>query len=283
MKASEIEPDKSISLLFKGVPGEGKTIAASTFALFGPIWIAYFDKRTPVELYNFWHKMGRPDVLENIEYDSYGSNNAHEYLNKLIQLQQEPGRYVAGVTDSVTSLTSAAVNWSMGFRKAGGKKDKVNPEAVQLIPDWDEYKVETSLVTQALDICKSMPWFNIWTAHPLPSMKIEGGGAGNVEKISKVSHIVSYGNKVGAIVPGAFTEIYHFGRQGGKRSFFTDFAGEDYAKTSYTIPKIIDVQDKFFFEVWRDAINKSFKEVADAALAKASDPFAKIAKNWKIG
>lgn len=257
-KASSIQPDKNISLLFKGDPGCGKTIAASTFCVLGDVWIAYFDKQTPVELYNFYHKIGRPELLERIEYDCYSSGNVNEYLNKLMTISRSPGKLVAGITDSVTNLTSAAVNWSLGFRP--GHSTTSNRDIS--LPDFDEYKTETSLVTQALDICKSLPWFNIWTAHPLTQTKIEAGAGNKVGSVSKVQTLVTYGSKVGSMIPGNFTEIYHFGRHLDERRIWTDAVGENYAKTAYNIPKHFDVTGKLFYEVWKGIINESFpKEV----------------------
>jgi hypothetical protein len=152
----------------------------------------------------------------------------------------------------------------MGFRDArGAKKDKIAQNTVQLIPDFDEYKVETSLVSQALDLCKALPCHTIWTAHPLPSLKMEGSGANM--KVTKVNNIVTYGSKVGAMVPGSFTEIYHFGKSidfntspaTEKRVVLTDSIGDDFAKTSLGLPKELDITNKLFYEVWIDAVKNS--------------------------
>src|SRR3989304_3436727 len=108
-------------------------------------------------------------------------------------------------------MTAGAVNWSLAFRDPkGGKRDPKNKDAPALIPDFDEYKVETSLVTQAIDICRTLPCHIIWTAHPLPSIKLEGSGS--AMKVTKVNSIVTYGSKVAGMVPGSFTEIYHFSK-----------------------------------------------------------------------
>jgi len=264
MKASNIVPDKNISMLLKGPPGFGKTIAACSVAVEGPIYLAYWDKKQPIELLSFFKRF-RPDLLDNIEYDLYGSHNANEYLNKLMSFIKDC-RYVAIITDSVTNLTSAAVNWSMGFRDPkGAKKDKINPSAVQMIPDFDEYKVETSLVTQALDISRTLPCHIIWTAHPLPSLKIEGSG--NNLKVSKVNNIVTYGSKVGAIIPGNFSEIYHLsmlsnwdtntGKSSMKRIVNTVGVGDDFAKTTLELPAEFDITDKLFWEVWRSLVKQN--------------------------
>jgi hypothetical protein len=257
-KASSIQPDKNVSMLFKSPPGFGKTIAACSFAIYGPVYLAYFDKRTPIEVLTFFKKH-RPELLDLIEYESFSSSNANEYLNRMIQFTRDC-RYVAVITDSVTSLTSAAVNWSMGFRQPGGKKDgkTSNPSVV---PDFDEYKVETSLVTQALDIAKTLPVFNIWTAHPLPQLRVTGSGSSM--SVTSTSSLVSYGNKVGALVPGQFTEIYHFGRSMNSRIVWTDMVGDDYAKSSLGLPQQLDITDKLFAEVWRDAVKQSMEVPPD--------------------
>lgn len=277
MKASDIQIDNNTSFLLKGPPGFGKTIAACSAAIFGPVYLAYFDKKAPIELLTFFKKH-RPDLLDNIEYDSYGSHNANEYLNKLIKFTTDC-RYVAVITDSVTSLTSAAVNWSLGFRdvKGGPKRDKLNPNSMQVIPDFDEYKVEASLVTQALDICKTLPVINIWTAHPLPQMKVSGQGS-SIQNVTMTQSLVSYGNKVGALIPGGFNEIYHFGRQMDKRIVWTDMVGDDYAKTSLALPKSFDITNKLFFEVWRDlakAGQEGIKEYDPATEMSPTDRWLK--------
>lgn len=264
--ASDLKPDKNISMLLKSPFGFGKTIAASTAAIEGPIFLAYWDKKSPVELEHFYRKViKRPELLDNIEYEVYGSHNANQYLNKLIALSKDC-RYVAVITDSVTMMTASAVNWSMGFRTAGGKKDPVNPSSPMVIPDFDEYKVETSLVTQSLDICRSLPCHIIWTCHPLPALKMEGGTAGNRMTVSKVNNIVSYGQKVGAIVPGQFTEIYHLsketdwdGRAGKsieKRHVNTVNMGDDFAKTALGISPQFEITNRLFWEVWREEVKK---------------------------
>lgn len=255
--AADIDATAPISILLKSPFGFGKTIAACSMAVDGPVWLAYWDKKSPIELLNYFKKIGRADILKNIEYDVYGSTNAHEYLNKLMKLQKDC-RLFGHVNDSVTMMTASAVNWSMGFRNPKGPQiDSLNPSAYKLIPDFDEYKVETSLVTQALDICRSLPCNVIWTAHPIPTMKVEE--AGGKMKISKVNNIVSYGSKVAGMVPGQFTEIYHMsltsewdgqaGKARIKRIVNTIGTGDDFAKTAFNLPDEMDITNKLFWEV----------------------------------
>lgn len=273
MKASDLVIDSQVSMLMKGPTGYGKTVALGSFALEGPIYLFYFDKKKPIELVSYFSRHGEIGrrILANIEYDIYSSQNANEYLNKLMSFSKDC-RYFAVGTDSVTNLTSAAVNWSLGFRDNKKAKDKD-----KIIPDFDEYKVETSLVTQALDICKTLPCHIIWTAHPLPGIKIEGTGASI--KVTKVNPIVTYGSKVAGIVPGNFSEIYQFSKMSdwnataGKATtryiVDTDAVGDDYAKSNIGLKGSFDITDKLFYTVWKEQVKK-LKEETDAL--KANNP-----------
>ena len=268
--AEDLIVDDKISILLKAPYGYGKTIAACSMAVEGPVWLAYWDKKAPLELLTFF-KRRNPEILKNIEYDIYGAHNANEYLNKLIRIRKDC-QYFGHVNDSVTNMTSSAVNWSLGFRntKSGPKMDEKNSSAVQLIPDFDEYKVETGLVTQALDICRSLPCNVIWTCHPLPSLKVEQSG--NTIKVAKVNSIVTYGSKVGAIIPGNFTEIYHLsmdnswdavkGRNNTKRIVNTIGIGDDFAKTALELPAELDITDRLFWPVWKEAVKKSMEAIS---------------------
>lgn len=266
-KASDMTVDENISLLFKGPPRMGKTLAAASAAIFGPIHISYFDKSKPVELVKYFkHIVKRPELLDNITYDVFGAYNANEYLNQIFKWQSKGCRYVAVITDSLTTLTASAVGWSMGFRDTKGpNKDEMNSSSVQLIPDWDEYKIETSFVVQALDILTALPTMVIWTAHPLPQTRIEGSG--RALTITKSSSLVTYGNKVAGMVPGRFGEIYHFGKEVDysttptthKYLAYTDSVGDDFAGSALMLPQQIDHTNKLFFEVWREKLAESAK------------------------
>lgn len=262
-KASEMQLDSNITMLLKGPYGYGKTLAASSFCLEGPIHIAYWDKKKPVELDHFYrHILRRPELLSRIEYDVYNSHNAADYLQKMKDWAKEGCRYFATINDSVTNMTSGAVNWSLGFRpkQKGQSKDKD-----QIMPDFDEYKIETSLVTQCLDIAKALPCHTIWTCHPVPSIKIEGSGGSM--KIVKTNPIVTYGNKVAGIVPGNFSEIYHFARRGtwdastGKSAvrYLVSTVGtgeDDFAKSNLGLVTEMDITERLFYEVWKDELRK---------------------------
>lgn len=255
--------------LFKGSVGFGKTLAAASFAVEGPIYLAYIDKKSPVELEKYFkHIIKRPELLKNIEYDVYGASNINQYLNKLISFTKYCDKF-AIITDSLTTLTASAVNWSLGFRNpAGAKKDPLNPASVMTIPDFDEYKTETSFVTQSLDLCRMLPCHIIWTAHPLPKIEISPG-SGSSMKIIKTNSLVTYGSKVAGLVPAQFSEIYHFsqdstwdgtlGRSRLKYIVNTQAQGEEFTKTALQLPAELDITNDLFYTVWKAALERSNK------------------------
>ncbi len=258
MKASNLKLDSRQSILLKGPFGFGKTLAAASFALAGPVYISYWDKKSPVELLTYFTRERFGDqadkILNNIEFDVYGANNAGEYLSKLRDFSKDC-RYVAVINDSLTYMTSATVNWSLNFDKKPNQVFKME----DVTPDWDEYKVLTSFVTQCLDLSKTLPCHVIWTAHPLPGTKIEGSGKSI--KVTKVNSLVAYGAKVAGFIPGAFTEIYHLyqesnwsseGKSSKKYMVSVDSIGDEFAKSPLLSGYIkeFDITDKLFYEVW---------------------------------
>ena len=276
MKLSDLNASGNyLSFLLKGPWGYGKTIAAASFAKLGPVFLHYWDKKGPIELVQFYKRFD-PQVLHNIEYEVYGAHNANEYLNHLMRLSKDC-RYVAVIDDSVTTMTSAAVNWSLGFADNKKPKDKVS------IPGFDEYKVETSLVTQALDICRTLPCHIIWIAHPIPGIKVEGSGS--TMRVSKTNPIVTYGSKVAGIIPGQFSEIYHFsklnewdqnaGKSRIKYLVSTEQIGDDYAKSNIGLSCEMDITDKLFYDVWKQEVKK-LEDKINGIENKPANPFANM-------
>lgn len=282
MRASDLRLGSPQSMLFKGPFGFGKTLAAASFALEGPVYMSYWDKKRPIELATFFteKRFGAKakTIMDNIEFDVYSASNAGDYLNWLLDRVNDC-RYSAIINDSLTFMTAAAVNWSLNF----GKENRLNKKMKDILPSWDEYKVETSLISQCLDISRLLPCHVIWTAHPLPTTKVEGSG--NSIRVSKVNSLVSYGSKVAGMVPGAFTEIYHFSQQSdwkdGKSSkryvCELNTIGDEFAKSPLLADsgvKELDFTDKLFYEVWKEAIDNAQGKVTEPnAQPTIANPF----------
>lgn len=92
-------------------------------------------------------------------------------------------------------------------------------------------------------------------------------------KVTKTNPIVTYGSKVAGIVPGNFSEIYHFAKQSawdtvsGKSStkylVSFDAVGDDFAKSNIGITGEIDITNDLFYKVWRDKVRQHSKELDD--------------------
>lgn len=259
--------------LFKGSVGFGKTLAAASFAVEGPVFLAYFDKKSPVELEKFFKTIiKRPELLKNIEYEVYGASNVHQYLNRLIDFTKYCDKF-AVITDSLTTLTAAAINWSMGFRNPSGpRKDPLNPSAVMTKPEMADYQIETNTTIQAIDLCKMLNCHVIWTAHPLPKLDMSesvGASGRDQVKVTKTTSLVTYGSRIAGMVPGNFTEIYHFSQVGqwdasagvSKKKFIvnTEAQGDEFAKTALQLPSELDITNDLFYSVWKSALERSLK------------------------
>ena len=293
MKATDITVNTPLSFLFKGPFGFGKTLAAASFALGGPVYLSYWDKKSPIELIQYFSpkRFGKElseRILDNITFDVYSADNAGDYLNKMIGFMNDC-RYFAIVNDSLTFMTASAVNWSMNF----GKNPNALKKIKDVLPDWDEYKVETSLVTQCIDLSKKLPCHVIWTAHPLPTTKVEGSG-GSIT-VSKINSIVSYGSKVAGIVPGSFTEIYHFsqrsewstqGSSGKKFICSLEAIGDDFAKSPMLgdYIKELEYTDKLFYQVWKEALDKSrgIEPKEDLSKTDLAESLRTNTTKWKV-
>jgi hypothetical protein len=246
--------------LFVGTNGSGKTIAGASWP--GNGLILDFDGRVaPVRL--FYPK--RTDI----EYWTVGLDGDarsdvvgfSEGIKKIEDLQDRcPYDWV--MMDSYTSYSAVAVLHQMGLHSNDVKKTKGGLP----IPDWDEYKGETGVMLQILEILKILPCNVIVTAHPIQAAKTtkQGGSANDVlASMIKGQSIASYGWKTPSLLPNYFNEMWHFwtdvSNQLGQtisRKVQTVSAGEIVAKTALPLPKVFDITDKPCYNVVQAYLNE---------------------------
>lgn len=241
-------------VMLKGDNGSGKTVCAASFP--GPIKFFMFDG-SKLDVV----KMFFPNRTD-IEYDIYGprkqrfrdANGNIVDIKDLIQFADEFNSlqdrcdYATVVIDSFTSFSVTCVTFQLDVRGSStdDKKNPLRSKGGLTIPDFDEYKGETTLVTQTLDVSKVLPCHVIWTAHPLPKLETSGAGAGM--KVSKSSSIAAYGAKTAAMAPGYFNEVWHLEVTGSgdnrQRIIHTQTIGDQFAKTALPLPTRFDVTAK---------------------------------------
>lgn len=252
-KTSDIVLGGRLMLMIKGENGSGKTVAAASFP--GPIKFFMFDgcKLDVV-------KMFYPNRTD-IEYDIYGSRELRLrdergqpiHIKSLLQFADEFTKlqdhcpWSTIVLDSFTSFSVTCVTFQLDVRAQDEGKSSPKSKGGLVIPDFDEYKGETTLVTQTLDVSKVLPCHVIWTAHPLPKVEIVKGQA----QATKTRSIAAYGAKTAAMAPSYFNEVWHLESRmvGGQlqRTVHTQPYGEDFAKTALPIPPQFDVTGKPIF------------------------------------
>lgn len=248
-RTSDIILGGRLMVMLKGDNGAGKTVTAASFP--GPIKFFMFDG-SKLDVV----KMFFPNRTD-IEYDIYGprrqrfraADGSIVDVKDLLQFAKEFNElqdhcpWSTVVIDSFTSFSVTCVTFQLDVRSNEDNKKPQLSKGGLVIPDFDEYKGETTLVTQALDVSKVLPCHVIWTVHPLPKLDTSGQGAGM--KVVKTTSIAAYGAKTAAMAPGYFNEVWHLEVRaaGGQRQriIHTQTIGDQFAKTALPLPEQFDV------------------------------------------
>jgi hypothetical protein len=286
-RTSDIVLGGRIMVMLKGDNGSGKTVLAASFP--GPIKFFMFDG-SKLDVV----KMFFPNRTD-IEYDIFGAratkfrdaNNQIVQIKSLIQFAEEFNAlmdycpWATVVLDSFTSFSVTCVTFQLDVRSssADDKKNPLKSKGGLVIPDFDEYKGETTLVTQSLDVSKVLPCHVIWTAHPLPKLETSGQGAGM--RVTKSSSIAAYGAKTAAMAPSYFNEVWHLETRidssapgGRQRIVHTQSTGEQFAKTALPLPVAFDVTGKPGFPEVQRYLNEHNVKLSEKVASKAEQETA---------
>jgi hypothetical protein len=242
-KTSNINLGGRLKVILASINGEGKTRGLASFPT--PMYIFDFDNRLNTIKKDF------PDA--DIEYDTYGIHNFKDADKKLEQLQKRCS-YATVALDGISSMTTAAVLYSMG--ETGGKT-----VAGMAVPGFEEYSLETTVVTKFLEIFKMLPAHVVVTVHPVD--RLNTTGQGKSMKITKVKSIVTYGSKLCSIIPNYFDEVWALQSgttfDGKKERFIyteTDDDNDIVCKTSLPLPARMLVTNRKLFEVIQEELEK---------------------------
>lgn len=286
-KTIDIQLGGRIMVMLKGDNGSGKTVAAASFP--GPIKFFMFDGSKLDAVKSFYPSRA------DIEYDIYGpremklrdsfGNPVH--MKSLIQFAEEFNSlqdycpYATIVLDSFTTFSVTCVTFQLDVRQSDKDKRTALSKGGLVIPDFDEYKGETTLVTQSLDVSKVLPCHVIWTAHPLP--KLETTGSGNSMKVTKSSSIAAYGAKTAAMAPSYFNEVWHLDVRANPtpgappwRNLHTASVGEHFAKTALPLPPVIDITMRPAFREVQKYLEEHQIKLSEAIAAKQQEGGATV-------
>lgn len=253
-KTSDIVLGGRFMGLFIGVNGSGKTIAAASFP--GDGLIIDFDGRVDPVKYFYPNRTDIDYWTVGLKGDNRRGAIDFTDALKMIEDFQDNCPYDWIVFDSYTSYSATAVFYQMGIRDAKTLKRTLGGLP---IPDWDEYKGETSTMMQILEVLKILPCNVIVTGHPIFSAKtLKQGGTTNetLGSMVKASSLSSYGWKTQSFLPNYFNEIHYFytdvANQPGRDNRYmvrTQSMGEIVAKTALPLPAAFEITGKPYYDV----------------------------------
>lgn len=253
--AKDITPDFRLFALFVGEYDTGKSTAAASFP--GRKYFLDFDGRI-VSL------RGRSDVdFDFFTSTAMGFEEADKKVETLVAYgSQLP--YQTIVFDSLSMARSFLLYDAMKYTSGVDEKGKVRGRQIGklYLPTVQDYGYESEALKQLIwDGLKKLKSNVIVTGHLVDQYKtLEGKPGAPAERVVVGQKI--YGDpQLLAVLPIAFTEIYHFSKEvgsDGKLRRFVTFTGE-VARTTYmelANAGTVEITDKSFYEVWKSLIER---------------------------
>jgi len=243
MKALDYIDNKCLFVLGKGNPGDGKSIAISSWLEQGPMFFFDFDGKIKA-IINFWKKHNKA-LLNNLEFEHYDDYN--KAAKKLESFIDDGHPYTGGVViDTLTTGVDSILTQIHDVK--GGSKKVIGGIAVNEIED---YNAESSALTRLVQDSKFKLHKNLNTNFFMLA-HVVAVESHDLKSNSKVvtRQLVTAGKKVAAKLPGYFDEIWHFytesapdgnGKVSQRYKVTTQATGVDFARTSCNLPVNFDV------------------------------------------
>ena len=272
---SVVKPADRFKAMHVGRSGGGKTVGAASLARLAPpgekIYIFDNDGRIRPILKLF------PDLVDKIDFDSYGPDAFAKLWDKCGWLNDNPDRYWGVVMDGLTMLADMTIDYSIGLTT--NKSDKMKKGVIEM-PEIQDYKAELRGVSAVLDELRSFPRHFILTAH-LVSIQYKVMNKTTKKEEDRVERmVVTQGRKIAPKVPIFFDEIYLFAPEVagllGSPPIYNVYtcANEFYeeCRTALPLPTTIDwtmkVGDKGLYERIVEEVKKNSPDVAAKLLEK---------------
>jgi len=272
-----VKPAERFKAMHVGRSGGGKTVGAASLARLAPqgqkIYIFDNDGRIRPILKFF------PDLVEKIDFDSYGPGDFGKLWDKCGWLADNPDRYWGVVMDGLTMLADMTIDYSIGLTQ--NKSDKMKVGVLEM-PEIQDYKAEQRGVSAVLDELRSFPRHFILTAHLVTTqykVMVKVGGK-SVQEDRVERSVVTQGRKVAPKVPIFFDEIYLFmpevaGLLGMPPRYKVYTCANEYyeeCRTALTIPTTFDwtmkAGDPGLYERILEEVRKNSPDQASKLLEK---------------
>src|SRR6185295_12408830 len=241
---AEINIDALFSM-FKGEAGTRKSTVALSYPK--PQYWFSWDKKMRALLLPMKHWNIDP---KQINYDDY--NDWDKPLAKLNGFRLNCP-YKTLVIDSITSCADGILSQGKKLKQADSKGKKINNIQVNSIED---YNAEDAALSDLVSLCKDIHEYHkiniILIAHIMEVTHKSATGETHTSR-----KIVTAGKRISIKIPAYCEEVYHFNigasvdpTSGGDYTFLTRHTGDDFARTSLPLPKIItfgenQVYDKY--------------------------------------
>src|SRR3990167_244587 len=279
-----VSPNQSKMFLFKGKFGTGKSPAAASFPK--PLYFFDFDRRMDSVKKMFPHE-------KEIYYDTFadfGKNGYKKFADVLEGFTDSCPYATIVLPDSITNFVELVMNHFIKLRGAGsianisedevkqGTKKKSKSKGALELLGIDDYSAETRAISEMLSNAKYLADKGvniITTAHIITTQttNIKTGGS-TVEKF-----LLTYGKKTAGKIPTLYGEIYHFETEesidtseGTRYIVTTENSGDDFARSSYWMPKRIDWTNRNFYK----EISQYFSMVKESPMEEYVEEEVKI-------
>lgn len=254
--------------MLKGEPGLRKSTCALSYPK-PQYWISTDKKMESLIL-----PMKRWGIKNtDVQFDDYDNWSAPE--GKLKQLQTNcPFKTI--IVDSLTSIGDGVNRQTKHTKKADGGGKVIAGINTNSIEDYNaEASAFQDLMFMLKDINKYHKVHVIVIAHVVGQRKDDAN--------NKLTHhsrvIITGGDKISGKIASYCTEVYHFNVKAGfeessegEYSLFTTHTGNDYARTSLPLPKIITFNDKPLFTNWVEPAIKKLMEQTNTQQPITSKP-----------
>jgi hypothetical protein len=250
--------------MFKGEAGLRKSSVALSYPT--PQYWFSWDKKMRALLLPM-QALGLDPKL--VDYDDYADWDAPR--RKLEQLQANCP-YKTIIIDSVTSAADGILSQGKKLKSGGNAGKKINNIQVNSIED---YNAEDAALSELVALTKDIHTFHkvniILIAHVMEVTHKDVSGETHSSRT-----IVTAGKRISIKIPAYCEEVYHFDIEkgfdptaGGAYRLLTQHTGDDFARTSLPLPKVIKFgNDNFYDKYIIPGINKLKSDLINNPITK---------------
>lgn len=253
MKASDFVVAKFLKVVLAGQPGRGKSCSGMTFPL-------------PMRIYDFDQKLGGPILFakkQGIDLTKIDIFTVGSWRDLLVDMDRQCNRpeFSSYGFDSLTTMADLLLGQVQDNKTR--EKGKTKEIGGVPVPGLEEFNAESSGIMDVLLFMKTIK-ANIWlTAHVIET-KGQVTDDQNRMRIVVNRSLLTGGKKAAAKIPAYFPENYSIQieppiKAGDTPRFFvhTTPNSEDYGRSEYPLPSVIEITNKKFYDTIMEQINKA--------------------------